>query len=206
MTADSIAATLESEITAGRIDPGSELIQSELAKRFAVSRIPVRDALQLLAAMGLVTIAPNRGARVIQLTIEEVREVYELRILLECDCLGQAIPNMAPDDHKRIEHTLLKSNLDALGDCWAEGDWLFHATLYEPAGRKRQIEMIRSLRRTCQLHIAAYRKLPEDTARWCEDHVRLTEFCRAGKRQAAAKLLGEHIKAAGKSLISAMSG
>ena len=156
MTADSIAATLESEITAGRIGPGAELIQSELAKRFAVSRIPVRDALQLLAASGLVTIAPNRGARVIQLTKQEVCEVYDLRILLECDCLGKAIPEMTSDDHERIEHALLKSNLDALTDAWAEGDWSFHASLYAPAGRARQVALVRGLRRTCQMHIAAF--------------------------------------------------
>lgn len=206
MTADSIASKLEDEITAGAIEPGAELIQTDLAKRFAVSRIPIRDALQVLAAAGLVTITPNRGARVIQLTKGEVREVYDLRILLECDCLKQAIPKMTAEDHKRIELNLLKSNLDSLTDAWADADWSFHASLYAPADRSRQVALIRSLRRTCQIHIAAYRRLPEDTARWLDDHARLLDLCRAGKRQAAAKLLKAHIEAAGESLIEAMSG
>ena len=151
------------------------------------------------------TITPNRGARVIQLTKDEVSELYDLRVLLECDCLRQAIPKMTADDHKGIEHALLKSNLDALTDAWAEGDWSFHEALYRPAGRRRQVALIRGLRQACQLHIAAYRKLPEDTARWLDDHGRLLDLCRSGKRRAAAKLLKAHIQAAGQSLIAAMA-
>lgn len=205
VTADVIASALEREITAGEIGPGTELIQANLATRFAVSRIPVRDALRLLAATGLVTITPNRGARVIQLTRDEVREVCELRVLLECDCLKRAIPRMTSDHLKRLDHVRQRSDFDAVTDDCARGDWEFHAALYAPAGRRQQVDIIHRLRRTCQMHVATYRHLPSQTPEWLTDHARLVDHCRSGHRKAAAELLKKHIASAGRTLIDAMS-
>src|SRR5437763_14723371 len=86
-TPDLIAETLRDEILRGAIPPGEALRQEELAERFGVSRLPVRDALLRLEAQGLVHVYPNRGAFVISLSADEVREVYEMRILLEGDLL-----------------------------------------------------------------------------------------------------------------------
>jgi len=204
MTEEIITATLEQEILVGEIRPGTELVQVDLANRFAVSRIPVRDALRRLAALGLVTISPNRGARVVQLTLDDVREIYDLRALLECNCLRHAMDRMTDDDLQRIEHALAKSNLDALTDAWAEGDWFFHETLYAPAGRNHQIELIRNLRNRCRTHVAAYRTLPEETPRWLGGHERLVGFCRKGDIEAAVGALAKHITAAGNTLLETM--
>src|SRR3982751_5607720 len=89
---ETIAAALRADILAGSTKPGTLLRQEDLAARFAMSRIPVRDALRLLEAEGLVTIATNRGAQVARLSRSEVSEIYHLRDLLECDCLELAIP------------------------------------------------------------------------------------------------------------------
>ena len=206
MTAELIASTLETAITTGEIAPGSDLIQSDLAKRFDVSRIPVRDALRLLAAAGLVTITPNRGARVIQLTPDDVREIFDLRILLECDCLNRAIANMTATDIDGIEHVRKRSDLDAVTEDWADGDWSFHKALYAPAGRHRQLGIIETLRRTCRMHIAVYRSLPSRTPTWLKDHADLVKLCRNGETEAAVQVLQSHIAAAGQTLIDAMTG
>src|SRR5215218_3677877 len=82
-TPDRIAETLREEILRGEV----ELRQEELAQRFGVSRLPVRDALLRLEAQGLVHVYPNRGAFVISLSADEVTEIYEMRILLEGDII-----------------------------------------------------------------------------------------------------------------------
>src|SRR5579883_1117401 len=110
MTPDAIAAELRTELMAGRFRPGAELSQVTLADRFGVSRIPVRDALRILAGEGLVEMEPNRGARAIALTPAEVREIYDLRVLLECDCLRRAAGNMTPAALEEIERTRRKSD------------------------------------------------------------------------------------------------
>ncbi len=204
MSAETIAAALTRDITTGLLTPGTDLLQVDLAARFQVSRIPIRDALQRLAADGLVTVTPNRGARVVRLNADEIREVYDLRILLEGDLLARAIPKMTDQDVMKIETALERSNLDARTDRWAEGDWHFHTALYAPAARPRQMDLIHSLRRTCQIHIAAYRKLPDQTARWLEDHGALVDGCRARDTDYAKRVLQLHLRAACQALLNAM--
>lgn len=204
MSAEKIAAVLEADILSGACRPGEELKQGEIASRFSVSRIPVRDALQVLSSRGFIELIPNRRARVISLSWQEIDEVFDLRILLESDCLRQAIQRMEPADFERIDTALAHSNIDATGSHWAEGDWDFHRALYLPAGRPRQLAMIEDLRRTCRIHISGYGILPSRTRTWLQDHERLVAICRKGAWNDAAALLEQHIETARRTLLSAM--
>src|SRR5438046_9746227 len=102
-TPDLIAESLRDEILRGEIPPGQPLRQEELAERFGVSRLPVRDALLRLEAQGLVHVYPNRGAFVISLTSNEVREVYEMMILLEGYILDRAVQRLTGADWRRSD-------------------------------------------------------------------------------------------------------
>lgn len=205
MSAEKIATALEDEIVAGTYRPGVELIQGEIAARFAVSRIPVRDALQLLAARGLIDLVPNRRARVIRLSAAEIEEVYDLRVLLETDCLRQSIRRATAADLERIDAALAHSNLDAATSRWADSDWMFHKTLYAPAGRPRQLGMIEELRRTCRIHIAGYGILPSRTEDWLHDHAAMVEALKDREEDRAAEILERHIATARRTLLAGMS-
>jgi DNA-binding GntR family transcriptional regulator len=193
---DTIAAALRAEILSGETKPGTLLRQEDLAARFAMSRIPVRDALRLLEAEGLVTIATNRGAQVIQLSRDEVAEIYHLRSLLECDCLSLAVPRMTPEDLEHIERVRQRAEIDAATAEWNEGDWLFHEALYRPSRHDRQIEMIRSLRLTSDLYAGAHRALPKERKRWLADHRAIVAACRAKQPADALATLKAHLTAA----------
>lgn len=193
---DTIAAAVRAEIVSGQTKPGTLLRQEDLAARFAMSRIPVRDALRLLEAEGLVTIATNRGAQVTQLSRDEVAEIYHLRILLECNCLTMAIPRMGDADLDRIERIRQRAEIDAATPEWNEGDWSFHDALYRPSGHHRQIEMIRSLRTTSDLYAVAHRALPRERKRWLADHRAIVAACRAKRTAEAVAALTAHLTAA----------
>jgi DNA-binding GntR family transcriptional regulator len=193
---DTIAAALRAEILSGETKPGTLLRQEDLAARFAMSRIPVRDALRLLEAEGLVTIATNRGAQVIQLSRDEVAEIYHLRSLIECDCLSLAVPRMTPEDLEHIERVRQRAEIDAATAEWNEGDWLFHEALYRPSRHDRQIEMIRSLRLTSDLYAGAHRALPKERKRWLADHRAIVAACRAKQPADALATLKAHLTAA----------
>lgn len=193
---ETVAAVLRAEILKGETRPGTLLRQEDLAARFAMSRIPVRDALRLLEAEGLVTIATNRGAQVIQLSRHEVAEIHHLRTLLECDCLGMAIPRMREADLDRIERIRQRAEIDAATAEWNEGDWAFHEALYRPSGHHRQIEMIRSLRMTGDLYAAAHRALPRERKRWLADHRAIVACCRRKHVADAVAALTTHLVAA----------
>jgi DNA-binding GntR family transcriptional regulator len=193
---DTIAAALRAEILSGETRPGTLLRQEDLAARFVMSRIPVRDALRLLEAEGLVTIATNRGAKVTQLSRDEVAEIYHLRILLECDCLSLAIPRMSDADLAHIDHARQRAEIDAATPEWNSGDWAFHEALYRPSRHEQQVELIRNLRTTSDLYAAAHRALPKQRKRWLADHRAIVAACRAKRTADAVTALTAHLTAA----------
>jgi DNA-binding GntR family transcriptional regulator len=205
MTPETIASELRGELMAGVLRPGTDLSQVELAQRFGVSRIPVRDALRILAGEGLVEIEANRGAKTISLTPDEVREIYDLRILLECDCLQRAAAVMTPADLEEIDRVRLKSNLDAGGPAWADGDWAFHRAIYALAGRRRQLAMIEALRRTCVLFVSAYATMPSKKPRWLGEHEAMVKHLRKGETEQAVLTLEEHLEGAASHLLAHMA-
>lgn len=205
MTPETIAAELRRELLAGDLPPGAELSQVVLAERFGVSRIPVRDALRILAGEGLIEMEPNRGAKAITLTPHEVREIYDLRVLLECDCLRRAADNMTPAALEEIDRIRRKSDLDASTPGWAAGDWAFHAALYRRAGRPRQVAMIETLRRTCQLFVNAYSTMPAKKPRWLNEHRAILQHLESGETDRANAVLQRHLEAAAEHLLARMS-
>ena len=80
--AEQIAARLSERIVGGSFAPGQRIMEQAIAAEFAVSRGPVREALRLLEKDGLVTILPRRGAQVTRLTIAEVKEIFDIRAMV----------------------------------------------------------------------------------------------------------------------------
>ncbi|WP_394840793.1 GntR family transcriptional regulator [Pendulispora brunnea] len=204
MTPEAIASELRAELMAGTLSPGAELSQVMLADRFGVSRIPIRDALRILAGEGLIEMA-HRGAKVIALRPAEVREIYDLRVLLECDVLRRAARNMTSTALEEIERVRRKSDLDAGTPDWAAGDWAFHRAIYVLGDRPRQLAMIESLRRTCQMFVSAYSTMPAKKPRWLDDHRRLVEHLRRKAVDEAVLTLQEHLEGAARHLLERMT-
>src|SRR5205814_976562 len=86
-----VAEYIRDAIYRNELRPGQQLQQEELAVKFGISRIPVRDALRQLQGEGLVELYPNRGAFVSNPGLEELREVFGLRVLLESYALRMAV-------------------------------------------------------------------------------------------------------------------
>lgn len=204
MTAQHIAQTLSQEILNGTLAAGAPLSQVELAARFQVSRIPIRDAIALLAAQKLVVVQPNRGAYVVQLSADELSELYEMRILLECNLLTKAMQNPSKQHFEHMQYMLKRTNLEAETTDWAIGDWAFHQALYSPAGRPRQISAVAEWRQICQIHLATYYKLAQQTPKWTNDHKIILTHYVAGNVEQATKQLGQHLQAAQDHLMMAM--
>lgn len=206
MQAKVIADQVKTALLRGAFQPGEKLKQEDLAKLYGASRIPVRDALALLAIDGLVVLTPNKGAHVVAMTEVEIREAFDLRVMLEADVLRRATPRHDVKSLEKLHYALRRSDLEALGPDWAEGDRMFHAALYAPAGRGRQIAMIEGLRIACQIQIAAYSALPERTPDWLSDHHLIVEAVQAGGVETAVQNLIRHLREAEAHLLAAMSG
>ena len=90
--ADLVAESIRSAILAGRIRPGDTLVERRLAAELGVSKTPVREALIMLAAGGLVVLTPTRGTSVRVLDADDLRKIQEVRLLLEPWAVGRHGP------------------------------------------------------------------------------------------------------------------
>ena len=94
---ETLVETLRDEIIRGDFVPGQYLRLEEIASRFDVSTMPVREALRDLEAEGLVTIFPHRGAIVTELSADELQDIYDIRVTLEEMATRLAVPLMTED-------------------------------------------------------------------------------------------------------------
>jgi DNA-binding GntR family transcriptional regulator len=99
-TVTHIVARIRDDILTRRVAPGERLVESDLTRRFDVSRGPIREALRRLAAEGFIEHAPNRGAVVRRLSIEDIRELFQIRAELEA-LAARLAASAAADPAKR---------------------------------------------------------------------------------------------------------
>lgn len=101
--AEELRLQLADEIVRGALAPGAPLDETDIAKRFNVSRTPVREALRQLAASGLVDARAHRGAVVARPSIERLTSMFEAMAELEAMCAGLAAERMTPTDRHGLE-------------------------------------------------------------------------------------------------------
>ena len=102
-TADAVAASLRDMIINGELEAGERLVERDLADRFGISRIPMREAIQRLEREGLLDIFRNRGAVVRMLSASDVQEIYDLRALLEGDAIYRSVKRLDDETLARAE-------------------------------------------------------------------------------------------------------
>ncbi len=192
---DLIAAELRRQISSGEIPRGSRMNQDELASRFSTSITPVREALSILQAEGVLTSEPNRGVRVATADLDQVRTVYLLRQLLEPYAMQRAVWHASPRDlHAAAElHRLMKTLEDA-GDRagYTEANREFHFAFYDrcdDAGLRTEIESL-WLRYPWDLLNVIERRSPISH----EEHGRILDAARSGDLDEVAAATREHLR------------
>lgn len=198
-----IAAALEAEIVSGALMPGSALRQETLARRFGVSRMPVRDALSRLEARGLVRTRPNRGAVVAPIDPDDLVELYEMRIAAETLALRKAVPrlgNLAIDAAAAVQDEMEAARTPAFARLNAR----FHGTLYAAAGMPRLLAHIADLARLSERYLNVAIDALDYAGVSHGEHRALIDACYRREEAAAAAILERHIRAAGERLHAAL--
>ena len=125
-----VAAHLREAILGGKLRPGDRIRQEEVAEQFGASRLPVREALRILAAEGLTELEPHKGARVPRLTRREVEVIYRMRERLEPLALAESLPRLTAADHDQLGK--LQQRIEDNGDLekFLDLDREFHLLTY----------------------------------------------------------------------------
>lgn len=194
---DAVAEALREGILTGLLPAGTQLKQDHLARHFGTSRAPVREALQVLAGEGLLTVSRHRGIAVAPADPADLQEISELRSLLEGHAMRLSIPRLTWAD-RAAAGAVLDDAETAPADPLRQSElhWQFHRILLSRAERPRILAQVE------HLHIAVSRYLlPAWTAAglsvgWVGSHRDLLDLAGRGQGDAAAALNASQVEEA----------
>lgn len=197
---------LKEEIRTARMPPGFQATEPEIALRLGMSRTPVREALIRLQSEGLVELIPRRGARVLPLRADDMREIYEVLSALE----PQAAAGIAA---QRPSATALRPLDDAMAqmeaalevddlDAWALADDAFHLSLLDLHGNGRLRSTVVALNDQVYRARMVTLRLRECPVRSNVEHRQILEYLRAGEAEEAHSVFRAHRRRAAKELVS----
>ncbi len=152
---DTVHEAMRQAILSSTLKPGERLNPSELAAQLGVSLMPVRHAIQLLAAEGLVEVRPRSGTFVASVSAREVRETSEIRCALECLAVEKAVPTLSDEDLatlRRLRDAMSKPPRTEADRRRHEADnAAFHLVFLHAAGNHKLLEMYSGLRAHIQI-------------------------------------------------------
>lgn len=191
-----IRCALQEEIDSGRLPPGAMLDERALASRFQVSRTPVREALQQLAALDLVRIAPRQGVSVARLSISELRGTMETLGELEALCAKLAA--------RRVDDSLRRALDDALSRCqdaavqggpgeYSMANSVFHEVIYAGSRNAYLAALIRDARRLIRRYRVRDFHNKTQISRSLQDHLKIARAIQEGDEVAAAHHMLLHV-------------
>lgn len=200
-----VADALRAAIVDGRLPPGAPLRQDALARHFAVSAIPVREALRQLESEGWTKVEVHKGATVAPLSADEAREIYEIRAALERLALTLAIPNHTAITLRETQTLYEAAELERDPALYVARNEAFHMSLYAPAGRPQLIEMISALHRRGERYLRVKFGLPEHKRVSDQEHGQLMRMVRRKDIPGAQQLIAEHLLSTGELLYRLLS-
>lgn len=194
--ADLVYARLREAILHGRLEAGLVVSQVQLARELGVSRTPLREAVRMLQREGLVSGEANRMVQVAPFSIEDVEELYAVRIANEALGIQLTVPNMSADDDRWLEESLrelAKFASEGDVDAWEQRHRAFHTHLVR-GGRKRLCTMLSEL----YDHAERYRRLyitaePRAMSIGAVEHEAIVEACHARDAAGAGAELARHL-------------
>jgi DNA-binding GntR family transcriptional regulator len=192
---DTLLAALRRDLAHGAYHPRERLIEAELVHRYNSTRAAVRDALLQLATEGLIERAPNRGARVRPMSLQEAIEIIEIRRSLECFCAGRAarLASTAERNHLRTLAESLRHSADTDSNAYLVINSRFHATVYTLARHATAQAILEHFAdRPIDLFFPEpYRAMPMED--WADAHYRIATAIAAGDAETAESTMYAHL-------------
>jgi DNA-binding GntR family transcriptional regulator len=198
-TADVIARRVGQAILEGTLVPGTRLGEEALAQTYAVSRTPIREALILLSRSGLVELTRNRGATVLQLTAEDVAEIYHLRAVLESEAARMAARRITADFADLLDKSCdrLAELHDAAAGEQLAADTFFHYSIAEASGSPRLHALIRQISAIPEAYRSSIAYTGADMSEAERHHRAIAVALRHHRSLEAATLMRDHVDWAG---------
>jgi DNA-binding GntR family transcriptional regulator len=196
---EQVADRVRQLIYRGDLAPGAWIDERALVERFGISRTPLREALKVLHAEGLVRLTPRRGSFVAgELTPQDLDEIFPLMALLEGLCALEAVRKASPEDVRRLEaiHARLERHA-AAGDVdrYYEQNYGFHEAIQEIASNPWLSRTVSELRRFLRLLRGRQLRVPGRLDASLAEHRKLMRALRRRDAEEAEQVMRAHLMA-----------
>jgi DNA-binding GntR family transcriptional regulator len=191
-----VAARLRERIYSQNLKPGDAIDEQALAEAYGISRTPMREALKVLHAEGLVILEPRRGCFVTELKEQDINELFPLMALLEGRCAYEAVKKAKPADIKRIDelHNKLEKHAAANDvEKYFEQNCLIHELVQKLAGNNWLERTTNDLRKFLKLMRGRQLHLPGRLQASLAEHRMLLAAFQNGNSSAAEKIMHDHL-------------
>ncbi len=207
LLADQVYENLSHAILTQKIKPGQHLVEQPLADQLAVSRISIREAIRRLAQDGLVEIIPSKGSFVVNLTAEDVNEIYQLRSSLEIIALKEIMLNQKHRNFSDLERIVtqmisLEQKEDRLQGATLDNQ--FHRTLMNLSGLSRTTRIWEQMSTQITMVIYTVSSYYPSYEGLAERHAKLVYLMRSGNYPNAESYLKDHIQEGSELLLAAI--
>jgi DNA-binding GntR family transcriptional regulator len=194
---DTIHARVREEILNGQHLPGSVLRQEDIANRFGVSKIPLREAFSRLQSEGFLTLRPRRGYAVREFSIEEIKEIFNLRAIIEehGGRLSAEMRTPAQADHVMAlsaEMSALDLGAPNYYARWTELNNRFHAAIMQASNRQHVIKMAQQMRDVLLPYVRLYSTMPERSEEVHVEHRQIAAAFQTGDAYLVGALSAAH--------------
>ena len=196
--ADWITTSLREAILHGYFEQGEKLDQDLIAGELEVSRMPVREALKTLESEGFVEIRPHRGAFIPQVSSQDIREVYEIRVLLEAEAVLQATPLIPDNVLDELQQSLDEGRAQLAAGHTAHhflNDLFFHQTIFGYVKNRLMKDVLESLgNRIVRVRRFALLQPGPHLTQSIEEHYCILQAMRQRDAEAAAEAMKTHLE------------
>lgn len=198
--AEKVFSELATAIVRGELAPGERLSEKALVERYGGSRAPMREAIQKLEARNLVVRVPHAGARVVSLSLEELRDIYEVRLELESMACRLAAERMSDEDVRSLQELLEEHarSIEAdqgLSYYQKSGNLDFHYRIIEGSKNSRLHQMLcGDLYHIIRMYRYRTSTSTERPLQALKEHQRIVEAIQARDPQLAELLMRRHIQ------------
>lgn len=192
-----IYESVRKAIVDGVYQPGESIRQESLAKKFAVSRVPIREALSRLEADGLIVLRPRRGYLIKELDESEIAEIFELRAVMEEHAAHVATKVRTPQDIKEVQALLVRMEAMSKGSLadapqWVDVNREFHNRIFASSGRKHLCQAINNYRAWVDGYIRVEIGMTGKLSEAHRDHRQIVTAFKNGDADLCARLSREH--------------
>lgn len=206
MEAETVAAriygAIKEQIIEGRYPPGARITEQNIAAEFSTSRTPVREAMRQLVADGFALFKPNSGTVVRQWSCEEMRQIFDLRVIIESEIAGHAATRISVDEVealRRIQDEIEAGGMDIGADNTARIGRLnreFHRIIAQASHNERLVSMLSSAIEMPIVQQTFRRYTPQRLARSFGHHRELLDALAVHDSAWAKSVMSSHIHAA----------